>query len=62
MAGYRQGRDIAESFLTLIEQDDPKPVGERIADFLARERDPRLAEIVRRLEAICVGAAGGAPA
>ena len=61
MAGYRQGHDIAERFLTLIAQDDPKPIGQRVADFLARESDPRLTEIVRRLEAICAAGAGGAP-
>ena len=60
MAGYRQGREIAENFLTLIEQDEAKPIGQRIAEYLARENDPRLTEIVRSLETICGAGGGGA--
>jgi formate hydrogenlyase subunit 7 len=52
MAGYRQGREIAEKFLTLIAQDDARPVAQRVTEFLARENDPRLTEIVCKLEAI----------
>ena len=52
MAGYRQGREIAESFFTLMEQDDARPIAQRVAEFLARENDPRLSEIVHNLEAI----------
>ncbi len=53
MAGYRQGWEIAESLMTLCERDDPRPLEARIAEFLARENDPRLSEIVHRLAAIC---------
>jgi formate hydrogenlyase subunit 7 len=53
MAGYRQGREIADSFITLLDHDDAKPVAQRVAEFVARENDPRLTEIVRSLEAIC---------
>lgn len=59
MAGYRQGREIVENFFILMEQDDGAPIRERIADFLARENDPRLAEIVHRLEEICARGNGG---
>ena len=59
MAGYRQGRDIAENFMALLEQDDSRPIAQRITDFLARENDPRLSEIVRTLEAICTGESVG---
>jgi len=52
MAGYRQGRDIAESFMALSESDDPLPLDKRIEDFLAKENDPRLSEIVHCLAAI----------
>jgi hypothetical protein len=34
-------------------------VAQRIADYLARENDPRLTEIVRSLEAVCSGAEAG---
>jgi formate hydrogenlyase subunit 7 len=58
MAGYRQGREIAENFFTLMEQDDARPVAQRVTEFLARENDPRLSEIVHSLEAIwAVGSA-----
>lgn len=59
MAGYRQGREIADNFMTLLEQDDVKPVPQRVSEFLARENDPRLTEIVRNLEAICTGESAG---
>lgn len=52
MAGYRQGRDIAEHFMALSERDDPRPLDERVEAFLAEENDPRLTEIVHRLAAI----------
>jgi formate hydrogenlyase subunit 7 len=53
MAGYRLGRDIAERFLTLLAQDSQDAVGSRIARFLEGENDPRLTEIMRRLETLC---------
>jgi len=62
MAGYRQGRDIAERFMTLSERDDPRPLGARVEEFLARENDPRLSEIVHRLEAISAREGAGASA
>ena len=52
MAGYRQGHQIAEIFMTLAERDDARPIEARIEEFLARENDPRLSEVVHRLAAI----------
>lgn len=60
MAGYRQGREIAERFMALMERDDPRPLGARVAEFLAGENDPRLGEIMHGLEAICAGGNAGA--
>ncbi|HXP97514.1 MAG TPA: NADH-quinone oxidoreductase subunit B family protein [Telmatospirillum sp.] len=45
MAGYRQGKDIVEEFLSLLESRDPVQVESRIARFIAAETDPRRAEI-----------------
>jgi len=59
MAGYRQGREIAENFMALLEQDDARPIAQRVTEFLARENDPRLTEIVHSLEAICTGESVG---
>ncbi|MDE2183707.1 MAG: NADH-quinone oxidoreductase subunit B family protein [Alphaproteobacteria bacterium] len=59
MAGYRQGREIVEEFLTLSEREDVRPLEARVADFLARENDPRLSEIVHRLSAICTQESAG---
>ena len=52
MAGYRQGREIAESFMALSESGDPRLLEARIEEYLARENDPRLSEIVHRLAAV----------
>ena len=57
MAGYRLGRDIADQFLTLLAADAGEPADKRIARFLANENDPRLTEIVQRLETVCVASA-----
>lgn len=59
MAGYYQGRQIAEKFCALIEQDAAQPLAQRVEEFLARENDPRLTEIVRSLEAICTAGTAG---
>ncbi|SQI43982.1 Hydrogenase-3 component G [Leminorella richardii] len=53
MAGYRQGGDIANQFMTLLTQNAPQPVDERIAAYLEQHDDPRLREIVGRLYDIC---------
>ncbi|KIZ43169.1 MULTISPECIES: NADH-quinone oxidoreductase subunit B family protein [Rhodopseudomonas] len=49
MAGYRQGRDIADSFLGMLGIPGEAPLVERIAKFVAAESDPRVAEIYLRL-------------
>ena len=62
MAGYRQGRQIAERFMALSEGDDPRPLEARIEEYLGQENDPRLAEIVHHLAAISAQqSAGPAP-
>jgi len=58
MAGYRQGRQIVEKFFSLLERDDGKPLVQHVAEFLARENDPRLTEIMQRLEAIYAAGSG----
>ena len=54
MAGYWHGKRIAETFLTLpgIADGDPRAVSEALAEYLQAQDDPRLTEIMRRLEEI----------
>jgi hydrogenase-4 component I len=59
MAGYRQGRDIVEQFLAVLEDAEFYPVGERITRFLAREDDPRRSEIFSRLQTVFAEAVSG---
>jgi hypothetical protein len=49
MAGYRQGRDIADRFLGMIAIPGSTPLEHRISSFVAAEPDPRLAEIYMQL-------------
>lgn len=49
MAGYRQGRDIADRFLGMLSIPGELPLDQRIATFVARETDPRVAEIFVQL-------------
>ena len=51
MAGYWHGKRIAEVFLGFIESD-PQLVEENLQVYLDREGDPRLAEVMTRLENI----------
>ncbi|MBK5145803.1 NADH-quinone oxidoreductase subunit B family protein [Budviciaceae bacterium BWR-B9] len=53
MAGYRQGGDIAQTFMQLLTQDSPQHVDERIHHYLKQHDDPRLTEIVTNLQNIC---------
>lgn len=48
MAGYLYGKKIADTFLTIFEED-PKQVKEHVEAYLKQEDDPRLTEIVGRL-------------
>lgn len=65
MAGYRQGRDIVEEFLALLEGQAHMPgsftLSERLLSAIAGERDPRRAEIVGRLADIVQQAVHGRP-
>jgi len=49
MAGYRQGRDLVEEFLALLEGPVQGPLPERLIRFIAEQNDPRRAEIFARL-------------
>lgn len=49
MAGYWQGRRIAETFIDLM-KEDPKHVKRNVQAYLDQQDDPRLTEIVIRLE------------
>jgi Ni,Fe-hydrogenase III small subunit len=49
MAGYRQGRDIADRFLGMMSIPGSVPIEQRIATFVAQESDPRIAEIFLQL-------------
>jgi hydrogenase-4 component I len=61
MAGYRQGRDLVEQFLSLLEAPGTDPVSKRVAVLLAQDRDPRRSEIFQRLQAVFEGAVTGGP-
>ena len=49
MAGYWQGRRIAETFIDIM-NEDPKHVKKNVQAYLDQQDDPRLTEIVIRLE------------
>lgn len=59
MAGYRQGHDIVEEFLSVLETPEATPVSERIGRLLTRENDPRRGEIFIRLQSIFDRAVSG---
>lgn len=52
MAGYWAGRNIANTFLGLIKERSPKEAVAEVDAYLRGQDDPRLAEIMRRLEEI----------
>ncbi|MEF2071152.1 NADH-quinone oxidoreductase subunit B family protein [Consotaella aegiceratis] len=52
MAGYRQGRDIADEFMATLEKRTETPLGIRIAQLTASEADPRRVEIFERLHQV----------
>lgn len=49
MAGYWHGRQIAETFLELLEKSGPEQVAQSVRLFLSRQDDPRQIEIANRL-------------
>jgi hypothetical protein len=55
MAGYLYGAQIAQAFLGLW-ASDPESRRRQVEAYLAQQADPRLAEIVGRLEALCPAA------
>ncbi|MGL5224946.1 MAG: hydrogenase, partial [Aeromonas sp.] len=63
MAGYRQGRIIADEFMALLEGATSADVDARIKAYLDRHNDPRLGEIVNNLAFACLNrpAAQGEP-
>jgi len=50
MAGYWHGKRIAQSFMAIIKDGDPQKITQDLQDYLHLQDDPRLAEIMRRLE------------
>lgn len=52
MAGYWAGRNIANTFLGLVKERSPKEAVAEVDAYLRGQDDPRLAEIMRRLEEI----------
>jgi Ni,Fe-hydrogenase III small subunit len=57
MAGYLYGRHIADSFLTIVEQN-PNQVKENVQAYLDKQADPRLTEIVTQLVTVYDGYQG----
>jgi hypothetical protein len=52
MAGYWQGRRIADTFLGFIKDGDKKQASRELKAYLATQDDPRLTEIMRLLEEV----------
>ncbi|MDI6693767.1 MAG: NADH-quinone oxidoreductase subunit B family protein [Anaerolineales bacterium] len=52
MAGYWHGRRIADVFLTMIKNGDPLKLSSTLQEYLVVQDDPRLSEIMGRLEEI----------
>lgn len=50
MAGYWQGRRIADTFLDLVKGADPQQASEKLQDYVHQQDDPRLVEIMQILE------------
>ncbi|MNT64524.1 hypothetical protein D3C72_2024340 [compost metagenome] len=59
MAGYRQGRIIADEFMALLEGATQQDVDLRIQSYLAQHDDPRLCEIVNNLANACLNRVAG---
>jgi Ni,Fe-hydrogenase III small subunit len=52
MAGYRLGADIADDFLGILGTKSTESMNARVQEYLAKEADPRLTEIVTNLNDI----------
>lgn len=59
MAGYRQGRDLAEEFLATLEAQTAAEPDSRIVQMIAAEKDPRRAEIFAQMRAVFTGMLAG---
>jgi formate hydrogenlyase subunit 7 len=55
MAGYLQGKQIADAFFSLLGPDGREAAAYRMGQYLAERRDPRLTEVMHRLYAIYLG-------
>lgn len=55
MAGYLQGRACAEAFMGALEAPEPAQVDMRITQLIAKEEDPRRAEIFTQLKLVFTG-------
>ncbi len=62
MAGYRQGRVLAEAFMSVLEEQAPAAVDVRVAHLIAQEKDPRRAEIFAQLRTVFTGMLARDPA
>lgn len=54
MAGYRQGRIIADEFMAILEGANFDDVDARINNYLQQHDDPRLSEIIQNLANACL--------
>ena len=60
MAGYRQGREITDSFLSLLVNQPLPEFEQRCQHYLRQQDDPRLSEIFASLQHIAqIQLAGG---
>jgi hydrogenase-4 component I len=52
MAGYWQGKHTSQTFLGMIKNGDAGRLAQDLGEYLLHQDDPRLAEIMRRLEQV----------
>ncbi len=49
MAGYYHGKQIARTFLQMVQEHNQNVLSERLAEYLQQKDDPRLSEILQQL-------------
>lgn len=54
MAGYRQGREITDHFLSLLVNQPLQGLAQRCQSYLNQQDDPRLSEIFACLQQIAL--------
>ncbi|MGN2168761.1 hydrogenase, partial [Yersinia enterocolitica] len=54
MAGYRHGREITDSFLSLLVNQPLQGLEQRCQSYLQQQDDPRLSEIFAHLQQIAL--------